>query len=53
MAPFYGWDSTVLRLQSHYKPLINLERIKAQSTLEPLTNFEPRTPLLGIQQLNH
>ena len=66
MAPFYVWCSTVSRIQSHYKEtvtfrspgvpgirFINLERIKAESTLEPLTGFESRTPWLEVQLLNH
>ena len=68
MAPFYGWGSTVSRLEllrggrllfntkfpeipgNHF---INLGRIKAESTLEPLSGFEHGTSGLGIQRLNH
>ena len=69
MAPFYGWGSTASRLQSHYEkaayflPLsfrkflltiwMTSERWKAESTLEPPSGFEHRTPWLGIQLLNH
>ena len=35
MVPFYGWSSTVSRLQNHYE--------------EPPRGFEPGTPGLGIQ----
>ena len=61
----YGCSSTVSRLQSYYKKTIYLlplspqkflvltwwtsEGWKAESTLEPPTGFEPRTPGLGIQ----
>ena len=31
----------------------NLERMKAESNLEPLSGSEPKTPWLGIQHLNH
>ena len=69
MAPFEGWGSTLSRLQSHeietaYLPPLSpqeyLELIfttskgwKTELTLEPLSGFEPRTPGLGIQRLNH
>ena len=66
MALFYVWCSTVSRIRIHYKEtvtfrspgvpgirFINLERIKAESTLEPLTGFESGTPWLEIQLLNH
>ena len=69
MVPFYGWGSTVSRLQSHYEetvyslPLSPQEflvlissisaRWKVETTLELLSNFEPGTPELGIQRLNH
>ena len=32
---------------------IYLERIKGELTLEPPAGFEPRTPWLEIQHLNH
>ena len=68
MAPFYGRVSTASRLEplrggsllftakfpeisgTHF---IDLERRKAESTLEPPTGFEHGTPGLGIQRLNH
>ena len=68
MALFYGWGSTASRLQplqggsllftiqfpkipgTHF---IDLERMKAESNLEPPSGFERRTPGLGIQRLNH
>ena len=69
MASFYGWGSTISKLQSHYKetvyflPLIPQEYLvlissisegcKVESTLEPLRNFESGTPGLGIQRLKH
>ena len=69
MALFYGWSSTVARLQSHYEEavyffttkspgvpgthFIHLGRRKVESTLEPLGDFEPGTNGLGTQQLNH
>ena len=69
MAPSYGWGSTVSRLQSRYKetvyclPLSLQECLvlissfskggKAKPTLEPLWDFEPGTPALGIQHPNH
>ena len=69
MILFYGWDSTVSMLQSHYEetvyvlplsPQENLvlismtsEGLKADPTLEPPIGFEPGTPQLGIQYLNH
>ena len=56
MVPFYGWGSTAWRLQSHYDeavyflPLnsqkflvfiwLTSEKWKAESTLEPLSDFE-------------
>ena len=33
--------------------LLTSERLKAESTLEPLNGFEHRTPGLEIQHLNH
>ena len=67
--PFYGSSSTVSRIHSHYKQtvlfftftspgvpgthFINLKRMKAESTLERLSGFQPRTPWLGIQHFNH
>ena len=69
MARFYGWGSTASRLQRHkqetaYLPslspqeylvliLSTSEQRKAESTLEPLSGFEPRTLGLGIQHVNH
>ena len=69
MAPFYGWGSTVLMLQSHYEDRVyflplsvqeylilissTLEGWKAESTLKPPSAFEPETPRLGIQNLNY
>ena len=69
MAPFYGWGSTVSRLQSHYKEtvyflplgpqeyLVLISSIsawwKVESNLETLSDFEPGIPKLGIQRLNH
>ena len=66
---FYGWGSTISRLQSHYEkaahflPLISQkflvliwstsERWRAESSLEPPSSFEPGTPGLGIQCPNH
>ena len=67
--PFYGWDSTVSRLHSHYKETVHflplglqgflvliwstLEGWKAVLTLEPPSGLEPDTPGLEIQHLNH
>ena len=67
MAPFYGWGSTASRnyfeeavyfLPLNLKKFLVLtistsERGKAESTLEPPSGFEPATPGLGIQRLNH
>ena len=69
MAPFYEWGSTVSRVPSHYKETVyflpvslweflvfirlTLEGWRAESTLEQPSGFEPRTPGLGIQRLNH
>ena len=68
MAPFYGWGSTASRLEplrggsllfttkfpeipgTHF---IDLGRLTAESTLEPLSGFEQGNPGLGIQRLNH
>ena len=68
-APFYGWGSTVSRLQSHHEETIYFfplgpqdflvlsqsasEGLKAELTLEPLNGFESMTPGLGIHHLNH
>ena len=68
-APFYGWSSTVSRLQSHFEeatyflplsPQKFLAHIwpasegwKAESTLEQPCGFEHETSALGIQRLNH
>ena len=68
MAPFYGWGSTASRLESLQegsllfttlfpeipgRHFINLNRWKAESTVEPPGGFEHRTSRLGIQCLNH
>ena len=68
MAPFYGWRSTASRLEllqggslfftakfpeipgTHF---IDLERRKAESTLEPPSGFQHGTSGLGIQHLKH
>ena len=61
MAPFYGWGSSASRLEplqgdsllfttkfpeipgTHF---IDLGRMKAESTLEPLSGFEHGTPMV-------
>ena len=64
MALFYGWGSTVSRLQSHYEETVYFlplssqkflvlilstsEGWKAELTLEPPSGFELGTPELGI-----
>ena len=63
MAPFYGWGSTISRIQSLYEEkvnfttqfpgvsgthLIDLGRTKGW-TLEPSSGLEHGTPRLGIQ----
>ena len=69
MAPFYGYGSTISRLQSHYEvtvkflPLSSKDFLvliswtskgwKAKSALEPPRGFEPGTTELGIQHLQH
>ena len=69
MAPFYGWVSTVSRLEplrggsllfttkfpeTPGTDFIDLGRMKkAESTLEPPSRFEHGTLGLGIQRLNH
>ena len=69
MAPFYGWDSSVSRPQSHYEETIyfltlspqkfqvliwsTFEGWKAESNLELFTGFELGNHGLGIQRLNH
>ena len=69
MSPFYGWDSTISRVRSHYKDTVyflplslqeylelilsTLEGWKAASTLNPPSGFEPATPQLEMQYLNH
>ena len=65
MDPFYGWGSTASRLVPHRGgsllftvkfpevTFINLERMKAESTLELTSGFGHGTPGLGIQRLNH
>ena len=67
MAPFYGWGSTISRLEplrggsllfTTKFPKIPGTHIStsegwtAESTLEPPNGFEHRTPGLGIQRLN-
>ena len=68
MAPFYGWGSTALRLQSHFEKVVYIlplspqkfllliwsvsEGWKAESTLVLPSGFEHGTPGLGIQLLN-
>ena len=67
MAPFYGWDPTASRLQSHCKEIIYFSSLsfqkslifiwstsegwKAESALEPPSGFELGTPGLGTQCL--
>ena len=69
MAPFYRWGSTASRLVplrggsllfttkfpdiagTHFNDLGRMK--KAESTLEPPSGFEHRTPGLEIQRLNH
>ena len=67
MAAFYEWGSTVSRLQSHYEETFYFlplspedflilifstsKGLKANSTLEPLSGFEPEISGLGIQCL--
>ena len=69
MTLFYGWSSTVSRLQIHNEETVNFlpsnsleflvlswsdsEGWKAELTLEPLSGFETGTPGLEIQHLNH
>ena len=69
MAHFYGQGSTASRLQRHkeetaYLPplrpqeylvhiLSTSKQRKAESTLEALSGFEPRTLGLEIQHVNH
>ena len=68
MAPFYGWGSTVSRLQSHYEEsllfttkstgghgthLIDLGGRKTMPIFEASSGFERGTPGLGIQCSNH
>ena len=69
MTPFYGWGSTVSRLQSHYEETIYFlplnsqkylvliwstsEGWKAESALEPTSGFELGVPVFGIQHLNY
>ena len=67
MSPFCGWNSTVSRLQNHYKETVYLllfsfqeflvlnrstsEGWKAELTLEQPSGFEPGTPGLGTTAL--
>ena len=63
MALFYGWGSTVSRLQllragsllfnNKFPEIPTSEGWKAESTLEPPSGFEHGTPGLGTQHLNH
>ena len=69
MPPFYGWGSTVSRLQSHYGEavyflplssqiflvLISLtsEGLKSETALEPPIGFKHGTLGLGIQDLGN
>ena len=65
MAPFYGWGSSASRLEPLRGgsllvttkfpeiPGTTMEGLKAESTLEPPSGFEHRTPGLEIQHLNH
>ena len=49
-------DSFLFTIKSPGVPgtyFINIERMKAESTLEPPTDFEPETPQLEIQHLKH
>ena len=65
--PFYGWDSTFSRL--NYEERVYFLTLGPQDflvltestsegrmavlTLEPPNSFDPKTPGLGIQHLNH
>ena len=67
MAPFYGWGSAALRLQSHFEGAVYFlplssqkflvlilstsERWKAGSTLESPSGFEQGASELAIQQI--
>ena len=68
MSPFYGWGSTVSRLEplrggsllftSTFPEIpgthfIDLARMKGRVTLEPSSGFKHGTPGLTIQRLNH
>ena len=68
MAPFHGWGSNTSKLEplrggslllnTEFPDILVLilltsEGWKAESTLEPPSDFEHRTPGLGIQHLNH
>ena len=56
MAPFYGWDSVVSRLQKFLQKFqeipgthfIDFGRIKGWLTLEPTSGFEHGTPKVRI-----
>ena len=49
MTPFYGWGSTVSRLQSIYEE--TAEGWTAKSTLKPPSSIDPRIPELGMQRI--
>ena len=65
--PFFGWDSSVPKLQSHCKEKVDhsshqellvliwstLVGQKAKLTMDSPSGFELRTPGLRIQHLNH
>ena len=69
MAPFYGWGSTILRLQSHFEETVyflplSLQEIlvfmwstsegrKVEMTLESPSGVEPGIIGLGIKRPNH
>ena len=67
MTPFFGWDSSVSKLQSHYKEEVDhsshqellvliwstLVGQKAELTLDSPSGFELKTSGLRIQRLNH
>ena len=66
MTPFYGWGSTVSRLQSIYEETAKFlpspqeflvlawsitEGWTAESTLKPPSSIDPRIPELGMQRI--
>ena len=69
LVPFNGWGSTISKLQSHFEETVYFLRLcpqeylvlisfisdgwKVESTLEPLSGFEPGAPWLGFQVLKH